>query len=263
MAENSNNSFILYTSYADTLEKLPIEQVGEVFLAIMHYAKDGTIPTLEPLPNLCFSFIKSQIDRDKDKYENIKRKRAESGKKGGQKRAENLAANQVEQANQASATFAKQIKQNLANPSKSSKTKHNVYDNDNVDDNVNVNDNVISNVIKKNIPPLSPKGGDRANLFETFYSAYPKHQAKKQALKAFEKLNPDEELFAAIMAALENQKQSDQWQRDNGQYIPLPSSWLNGRRWEDEPTTDGKADKPHKREYTPEELKRIEELMNQ
>ena len=79
-------------------EKLPIEQVGEVFLAIMHYAKDGTIPTLEPLPNLCFSFIKSQIDRDKDKYENIKRKRAESGKKGGQKRAENLAANQANQA---------------------------------------------------------------------------------------------------------------------------------------------------------------------
>lgn len=116
---------------------------------------------------------------------------------------------------------------------------------------------------KSKIPPLSPKGGDRANLFETFYSAYPKHQAKKQALKAFEKLNPDDELFAAIMAALENQKQSDQWQRDNGQFIPLPATWLNGRRWEDEPTADGKADKPPTEEYTPEELERIERFKNQ
>ena len=99
--------------------------------------------------------------------------------------------------------------------------------------------------------------------FQAFYSKYPKKQKRLEAEKAFLKLKPDDELFAAIMAALENQKQSDQWQRDNGQYIPLPSSWLNGRRWEDEPTADGKEDKPHRREYTPEELKRIEELMNQ
>ena len=43
MTDNSNNSFILYTSYLDTLEKLPVEEVGKVTLAIMHYAKDGTL----------------------------------------------------------------------------------------------------------------------------------------------------------------------------------------------------------------------------
>jgi hypothetical protein len=30
------------------------------------------------------------------------------------------------------------------------------------------------------------------------------------------------------------QRQSAQWQRDDGQFIPHPSTWLNGRRWEDE-----------------------------
>ena len=34
--------------------------------------------------------------------------------------------------------------------------------------------------------------------------------------------------------ALEVQKQSQQWRKDGGQYIPMPATWLNGRRWEDE-----------------------------
>jgi hypothetical protein len=29
-------------------------------------------------------------------------------------------------------------------------------------------------------------------------------------------------------------KNSQQWTKDNGQFIPMPATWLNGRRWEDE-----------------------------
>ena len=36
------------------------------------------------------------------------------------------------------------------------------------------------------------------------------------------------------MRALETQKKSDQWQRDNGAFIPHASTWLNQQRWEDE-----------------------------
>ena len=38
-----------------------------------------------------------------------------------------------------------------------------------------------------------------------------------------------------MSAALERDKRSEQWRRDNGDFIPHPASWLNGRRWEDEP----------------------------
>jgi len=34
--------------------------------------------------------------------------------------------------------------------------------------------------------------------------------------------------------ALEQQKQSSDWLKDGGAYIPNPSTWLNNRRWEDE-----------------------------
>ena len=29
-------------------------------------------------------------------------------------------------------------------------------------------------------------------------------------------------------------KETEQWKKDNGKYIPYPSSWLNAKGWEDE-----------------------------
>lgn len=66
-----------------------------------------------------------------------------------------------------------------------------------------------------------------------FWEAYPKKVAKAAALKAWKKLKPDQELTNTILAAIEKQKQSDQWRKDNGQYIPNPATWLNGGRWEE------------------------------
>lgn len=69
--------------------------------------------------------------------------------------------------------------------------------------------------------------------FDEFWKAYPKKVAKTQALKAWSKLKPNAELQQVIISALERQKQSVQWQKDNGQFIPYPATWLNGKRWED------------------------------
>lgn len=80
-------------------------------------------------------------------------------------------------------------------------------------------------------------GGDKQALessFERFWSAYPKKVAKAAALKAWGKIKPDQELTNTILEAIEKHKQSDQWRKDGGQYIPNPSTWLNGKRWDDE-----------------------------
>lgn len=80
---------------------------------------------------------------------------------------------------------------------------------------------------------------EAADSFQKFWQAYPKKAAKQTALKAWNKLKPDEELLKTILNALEQHKRSAQWQRDNGQYIPYPATWLNGRRWEDELSDSG------------------------
>ncbi|WP_268798034.1 hypothetical protein [Pseudomonas huanghezhanensis] len=37
-----------------------------------------------------------------------------------------------------------------------------------------------------------------------------------------------------LMTALAEHMAQESWSRDNGQFVPLPASWLNARRWEDE-----------------------------
>jgi hypothetical protein len=70
--------------------------------------------------------------------------------------------------------------------------------------------------------------------FEEFWKAYPRKIAKPQAEKAWAKICPDEELNKRIHKALSVAKQSKDWTKDGGQYIPYPATWLNQNRWEDE-----------------------------
>lgn len=70
--------------------------------------------------------------------------------------------------------------------------------------------------------------------FDIFWKAYPRKVNKKTAIKVWAKLKPDEPLKQKILSALEIQKKDDQWTRDNGKYIPHPSTWLNQERWNDD-----------------------------
>lgn len=80
--------------------------------------------------------------------------------------------------------------------------------------------------------PLQVASGE--DDFLRFWDSYPRKVDKQKALKAWKKLSPDGALCRIIAATLEEQKRSPQWRKDGGSYIPYPSTWLNGRRWEDE-----------------------------
>jgi hypothetical protein len=73
-----------------------------------------------------------------------------------------------------------------------------------------------------------------AERFNAFWAAYPKKIGKGAAEKAWMKIKPNEVLFTAILSALSEQTKSEQWKRDNGQYIPNPLTWLTQKRWEDD-----------------------------
>lgn len=70
--------------------------------------------------------------------------------------------------------------------------------------------------------------------FDLFWKAYPRHVAKQNAIRAFAKLNPSEDLFQTILKDIEARKETDAWSKEGGQFIPHPATYLNGRRWEDE-----------------------------
>lgn len=73
-----------------------------------------------------------------------------------------------------------------------------------------------------------------AQAFARFWEHYPKRVSKGQAEKAFRSLQPSEQLLASILAGLERAKTSDQWQRENGRFIPHPATWIRAKGWEDE-----------------------------
>ncbi|BBW91831.1 hypothetical protein PS1M3_19180 [Pseudoalteromonas sp. PS1M3] len=107
-----------------------------------------------------------------------------------------------------------------------------------------LNKNDINN--KDLITPLTPQGVTA--LFDAFWKSYPSKKSKPTGRKAFEKIaakfkaKPDEfkALIGEIISHVEKRKLDDpQWTKDSGQFIPMPSTFLNQERWNDEYTTGG------------------------
>ena len=71
-------------------------------------------------------------------------------------------------------------------------------------------------------------------LFETFWKAYPKKKNKGSAEKWFKSHKPTKELVDTMIEKIEQQKNSKDWLKNDGQFIPYPSTWLNAKAWEDE-----------------------------
>lgn len=68
--------------------------------------------------------------------------------------------------------------------------------------------------------------------FDEWWELYPRKDAKKKALETWGRLAPDEELRAKMMTVL--QAQVIAWRDREKKHILLPTTYLNGQRWEDE-----------------------------
>lgn len=78
-------SFVFNLEWFEVLKEHPAEVRLEVYEAIMRYASSGTLPDLKPLAAMAFSFIKKEMDYNRQKYEDVCEKRRESGRKGGER----------------------------------------------------------------------------------------------------------------------------------------------------------------------------------
>lgn len=83
-----NKSFILYQEYKKHIDLLSLEQSGKLFKAIFDY-NDGIEYDLEPIIKMAFSFIKADLDRNKEKYNNIVERNKINGSKGGRPSKDN------------------------------------------------------------------------------------------------------------------------------------------------------------------------------
>jgi len=79
-----------------------------------------------------------------------------------------------------------------------------------------------------------PEDRDWAGMFEWFYEKFPKKVGRPAAEKAWRAIKPqNQETVEAIGAGLDLWLGS--WSLKEKQFIPYPATWLNQRRWENQP----------------------------
>lgn len=93
---------------------------------------------------------------------------------------------------------------------------------------------------------------DSLSDFDLFWQAYPRKAGKGDARSAFDKAMTKGVTLTKILAAVAEQKGSQEW--SDPQYIPHPSTWLNQERWDDELTP-----LPNQNQETPPPPLRVEE----
>lgn len=211
------NYFCLYLDMVETFEDLTDEEAGLVIKSLLAYCNGQEVPQLSGGAKIVFGLLRRQFERDSESYESKRLKLSENGRKGGRPKANESKENQL-----------------LFSESKKSQEKE--------EDKEKEKDKEEDKDKKKE------KADALASMFARFWAVYPRHEAKQTALKAFTKINPDEALLETILSAVECFKNAAQWQEDGGQYVPHPSTFLNQRRWEDEPPKGG-VQKKRKDDY--------------
>lgn len=78
--------FQVYFSYEEPLKSLTYEQIGKIFMAMFQYEKTKEKPDLDPVSDMAFCFIRSQMERDQQAYEEKCERSRQNGMKGGRPR---------------------------------------------------------------------------------------------------------------------------------------------------------------------------------
>ena len=204
--------FMFQDEYLEMCAALTTEELGTLLQALSRYHATGEMPELKGAASVAFNFIRADIDRIEKNFAE-KSETNRSNRKGKKRVRKN------------------ETERNVTNHKNANNNKNN---NKNNTKNKNENDNEerVSRDTRKN---------DEG--FARFWSAYPRKQDKVKARKAFNELKPDDTLLDTMLSAIERQKQSPQWTRDGGQFIPLAATWLHGQRWEDEGIECGKPER--------------------
>ncbi len=212
--------FTFYASFASAIGR--IRKAADrcaAYDAVCAYALSGQLPDFDSLPEsvaIVFDLIRPVLD--------TARRKAENGKHGGSKSKQN--ESKPKQSESKGSEEANRKQGESASKKEGEKEKE-----------VEVEREVEREVENEcYLPPVVPLAESEpadalVEAFNEFWSAYPKKVGKKEAQKAFAKVPKAE--WPKLVPAVEAQKNSKQWQKDDGQYIPHPTTWLNQGRWED------------------------------
>lgn len=238
-------SFVFYESFRDASRNLDDATRLALYEAIMDYSLYGEEPDEgNPVAAAMFKLVRPVLDTNAKRRENGRnggrpastdnqeesKPKPENGKSESETEAKDNPVETEDKPveNQSETKEEPNHNQELTKPEPDK-----IYDVD-VDGDKDVDVEIYSN------PPTSPRRGSgrkkSADMdgFALFWQEYPRKAAKAAALKAWQKLNPSQELVERILAHVRDHKRSPDWIKDGGQFVPYPATFLNGQRWEDD-----------------------------
>lgn len=140
--------FCGYHSYLESMEALNDAECGRLFRACLTYSRTGAEPELRGNERFVWPGIRAQMDRDREKYQAISDRRAETGRKGGDAKAGKSKQNKQTQANAGKSSNCYVCQNGEANRSKSAKEKEKEKEKEKAKEN--------------SVPPIPPLGGGDA-----------------------------------------------------------------------------------------------------
>lgn len=81
--KSRKESFVFYRDWYEGIKALDVHLRSELIEAIIHFAFEGVEPPLSKEAKTIFNFVRPKLVRDANKYEDMCRKNAENGQKGG------------------------------------------------------------------------------------------------------------------------------------------------------------------------------------
>lgn len=160
-------SFIMYLDYEEQFNMLSDAELGVLIRAIIEYEKTKEIPNLDGIVKMAFSFIKGQLDRDREKYDEKCRKNRENGLKGGRPKKEfeeKPAVNSETENNQMVNSETEGLEQKPKKPDNEDVVDNEVDNED--EDVVEVVENIdCINYYKQNISEIDPATATKLSFY--------------------------------------------------------------------------------------------------
>lgn len=263
MAERK--AFPFYFEWLNYLDKLPPDVAYRAVKALCSVAQGNPLKSVnDPAADMMLSILSGTIQRDAEKYEEACAVHKTVGKKGGRPPKANGSSDSQEKPKGFSNN------QKVSDKTKRFSEKPKKPD---TEPELELEPELEPESERSSTSPVAPVGGDEPlksktaqaesltvskmargtakaadhsttpvhERFDKFWEAYPKKVGKKAAQAAFVKLKPSAALAEKMLSTLGWQAKSAQWQRNSGQYIPNPATWLNQGRWDDKPSAVPKA----------------------
>lgn len=205
------DTLILYRDWWEAIKSLPANLQLEAYNSICEYAFEGTQPT-EPMICAVTALMRSAIDRDKAKWEDVRRKRAEAGRRGA------IKTNTIKS--------SQQTRQKSANTDKCQQMPTSVE---------------IADKTQQEPQNTSPEQPSQLEKdFEDFRKLYPgTKRGLKTEIENLKKKYPKtwREIIPQLMPALKRLLAHHEAAKAAGQFTPHfanLATWINNARWEEE-----------------------------